>query len=607
MDLQMRLELKRFQLQLRGSDELLSSAFANGPPTMSSSTPSTANGNDSSKKFKGDRSPCAPSRVLHIRKIPIEVTEAEIISLGLPFGKVTNLLMLKGKNQAFVEMASEEAAITMVNYYSTATPHLRNQPVFIQYSNHRELKTDNLPNQARAQVALQAVNAMHSGNMTLAGSSSASEGHLMPGQSPVLRIIVENLFYPVSLEVLHQIFSKFGTVLKIITFTKNNQFQALLQYADPVNAHHARLALDGQNIYNACCTLRVEFSKLTSLNVKYNNDKSRDFTRLDLPSGDGQPIMDPAMAAAFGAPGIISSPYAGAAGFAPAMGFPQAADIPDVSGHNWLAPSSVWLYRTNLVTSPVYTGGCLPHHQCRKPGCSHLLCASGLSMQTVPGALGHLTIPASAVAGRMAMHSLAHTAMHSVLLVSNLNPDSISPQGLFILFGVYGDVHRVKILFNKKENSLIQMADPTQAQLAMSHLNGQRLHGKVIRVTISKHQMVQLPREGQEDQGLTKDFSNSPLHRFKKPGSKNFQNIFPPSATLHLSNIPPSIADDDLKNLFASTGCTVKAFKFFQKDRKMALIQLGSVEEAIQALIDLHNHDLGENHHLRVSFSKSTI
>ncbi|XP_028660740.1 polypyrimidine tract-binding protein 3 isoform X4 [Erpetoichthys calabaricus] len=452
-------------------------------------------------------------------------------------------------------MASEEAAITMVNYYTTAAPHLRNQPVFIQYSNHRELKTDNLPNQARAQAALHAVNAMHSGNMSITGSASGSESSLLQGQSPVLRIIVENLFYPVSLEVLHQIFSKFGTVLKIITFTKNNQFQALLQYADPVNAHHAKMTLDGQNIYNACCTLRVEFSKLTSLNVKYNNDKSRDFTRLDLPSGDGQPSLDPSMAAAFGAPGIISSPFAGAAGFAPTISFPQA----------------------------------------------------GLSMPTVPGHLSHLAIPTSAVAGRVAIHGIAPSAVHSVLLVSNLNPDSISPHGLFILFGVYGDVHRVKILFNKKENALIQMADATQAQLAMSHLNGQRLHGKVIRVTLSKHQTVQLPREGQEDQGLTKDFSNSPLHRFKKPGSKNFQNIFPPSATLHLSNIPPSITDDDLKNLFARTGCTVKAFKFFQKDRKMALIQLGSVEEAIQALIDLHNHDLGENHHLRVSFSKSTI
>uniref|UniRef100_A0A8B9HK99 Polypyrimidine tract binding protein 3 n=1 Tax=Astyanax mexicanus TaxID=7994 RepID=A0A8B9HK99_ASTMX len=419
------------------------------------------------KTYKGDRS-CGPSRVLHVRKVPIEVSEAEVISLGIPFGKVTNLLMLKAKNQAFIEMASEEAAITMVNYYTTATPHVRNQPVYIQYSNHRELKTDNLPNQ---------------------GVRSPS-------------------------------------------------------------------TLDGQNIYNACCTLRIEFSKLTSLNVKYNNDKSRDFTRLDLPSGDGQPTLDPGMTAAFGAPGIISSPYAGAAGFAPAVGFPQAA---------------------------------------------------GLSMQAMPGALGPLTIPPSAVAGRMAIHGMAPTALHSVLLVSNLNPDSISPHSLFILFGVYGDVHRVKILFNKKENALVQMADATQAQLAMSHLNGQRLHGRVIRVTISKHQTVQLPREGQEDQGLTKDFSGSPLHRFKKPGSKNFQNIFPPSATLHLSNIPPSIADDMLTDLFSSAGYTVKAFKFFQKDRKMALIQLGSVEEAIQALIDLHNHDLGENHHLRVSFSKSTI
>ncbi|XP_061115783.1 polypyrimidine tract-binding protein 3-like [Conger conger] len=450
-------------------------------------------------------------------------------------------------------MASEEAAITMLNYYPPAAPQLRSQPVYVQYSNPRELKADSLPNQGGANAALQTAAAVHSGGMNL--SRSVANGTMMGGQSPVLRIIVENLFYPVSLEVLHQIFSKFGTVLKIITFTKNNQFQALLQYSDPVNAHHAKLALDGQNIYNACCTLRVEYSKLTSLNVKYNNDKSRDFTRLDLPSGDSQPTLDHAMAA-YGAHGIMPSPCIGSAGFAPTMGFPHAA---------------------------------------------------GLSLQMMPGTLEALSIPASAMAGRMAMHAMPPIAMNSVLLVSNLNPSSISPHGLFILFGVYGDVHRVKIMFNKKENALIQMADATQAQLAMSHLNGQRLHGKVIRVTVSKHQTVQLPREGQEDQGLTKDFSGSPLHRFKKPGSKNFQNIFPPSATLHLSNIPPSVTDEMLQDLFAACGYSVRAFKFFLKDRKMALIQLGSVEEAIQALIDLHNHDLGENHHLRVSFSKSTI
>ncbi len=54
-------------------------------------------------------------------------------------------------------------------------------------------------------------------------------------------------------------------------------------------------SLNGQNIYNGCCTLRIDFSKLPSLNVKYNNDKSRDYTNPNLPSGEGMPL-DPTAA-----------------------------------------------------------------------------------------------------------------------------------------------------------------------------------------------------------------------------------------------------------------------------------------------------------------------
>uniref|UniRef100_A0A8C2Q759 Polypyrimidine tract-binding protein 1 n=1 Tax=Cyprinus carpio TaxID=7962 RepID=A0A8C2Q759_CYPCA len=520
-----------------------------------------ANGNDS-KKFKGDiRSPGIPSRVIHVRKLPNDINEAEVISLGLPFGKVTNLLMLKGKNQAFLEMNTEESAQTMVSYYSSVTPVIRNHPIYMQYSNHKELKTDNSPNQVRAQAALQAVNAVQTGSMPL----STVDGAGMGSQSPVLRVIVENLFYPVTLDVLHQIFSKFGTVLKIITFTKNNQFQALVQYSDGMTAQHSKLSLDGQNIYNACCTLRISFSKLTSLNVKYNNEKSRDYTRPDLPTGDSQPSLNAQTmaAAALSAPGIISaSPYAGA------HGFPQTFTIQQ---------------------------------------------AAGLSLQGMPaGAFASLGVPgaaaaaAAAAAGRLSLSGY-NAGGNSVMLVSNLNPE-VSPFCLLSLFlvGVYGDVMRVKILFNKKENALVQMSDGTQAQLAMSHLNGQKLYGKALRVTLSKHTTVQLPREGHEDQGLTKDYSNSPLHRFKKPGSKNYSNIFPPSSTLHLSNIP--LSSTDVVMVFAgSLTMLLIFFFFFRKDRKMALIQLGSVDEAIESLIKFHNHDLGENHHLRVSFSKSTI
>lgn len=59
------------------------------------------------------------------------------------------------------------------------------------------------------------------------------------------------------------------------------------------NAHCKMFqSLDGQNIYNSCCTLRIEFSKLTSLNVKYNNDKSRDYTNPTLPNGDTSAALD---------------------------------------------------------------------------------------------------------------------------------------------------------------------------------------------------------------------------------------------------------------------------------------------------------------------------
>ena len=97
---------------------------------------------------------------------------------------------------------------------------------------------------------------------------------------------------------------------------------------------------------------------------------------------------------------------------------------------------------------------------------------------------------------------------------------------------------RVKILYNKKDSALIQMAEIQQAQLAIMHMDKLRVFGKNIKVTLSKHQTVQMPKEGQPDAGLTKDYSQSALHRFKKPGSKNYSNIYPPSATLHLSNIP---------------------------------------------------------------------
>lgn len=531
----------------RGSDELLAQSGAVSNGSVMSPAPNHADNNNDAKKVKLDtKNPGAPSRVIHIRNIPNEVTEAEIVHLGIPFGKVTNVLVLKGKNQAFLEMSDEVSATTMVNYFTNCTAQLRGRAVYVQFSNHKELKTDQTHSNAQnpsAQAALQAAQAL------------VNQTDTQGGPNTVLRVIVEHMIYPVTLDVLYQIFSRVGKVLKIVTFTKNNTFQALIQYPDVVTAQAAKMTLDGQNIYNACCTLRIEYSKLSNLNVKYNNDKSRDYTNPNLPTGD--PTLDSALAIG-GAPGVLASPFAAMHGLSSPLTAAYGA-------------------------SPV--GGGMPF--------------TGMPLAGVT--------PTAAALGAAGIRLPGQPSPNCVLLVSNLNEEMVTPDALFTLFGVYGDVQRVKILFNKKDNALIQMSEPHQTQLAISHLDKMKTWGKQIRVTLSKHQTVQLPKEGQPDAGLTKDYSNSPLHRFKKPGSKNYQNIYPPSATLHLSNIPPTVEEEQIKEAFSLAECDVKAFKFFPKDRKMALIQLGSVEEAISALIKMHNFQLSDSSHLRVSFSKSTI
>ncbi|XP_049514557.1 polypyrimidine tract-binding protein 1 isoform X7 [Dermacentor silvarum] len=285
------LALKR-KLDDRGSDELLTQTNAVSNGTIMSPQNNHSDNNNDAKKVKLDTGGKVvvgsgkPSRVVHIRNIPNDATDTDIVHLGVPFGKVTNVLQLKGKNQAFLEMADESSAIAMVDYFAKASPTVRGRVVYVQFSNHRELKTDGVHGSLTAQ---------------------ANQGGEGGGANTVLRVVVDNQIYPVTLDLLHSIFSRAGKVLKIVTFTKSNSFQALIQFSDVMGAQAAKLALDGQSIYNACCTLRIEYSKLTNLNVKYNNDKSRDFTNPTLPTGD--PTLDIGLA---GSLGILASPFAAA-------------------------------------------------------------------------------------------------------------------------------------------------------------------------------------------------------------------------------------------------------------------------------------------------------
>ena len=64
-----------------------------------------------------------------------------------------------------------------------------------------------------------------------------------------------------------------------MTFHKNGCMQALIQFESAAAAAVARNSLDSTSMFgNSHNLLRIQFSKLQNLNVKYNNDKSRDYT-----------------------------------------------------------------------------------------------------------------------------------------------------------------------------------------------------------------------------------------------------------------------------------------------------------------------------------------
>eukprot|EP00079_Xenopus_tropicalis_P013780 XP_002942947.2 PREDICTED: RNA-binding protein 20 [Xenopus tropicalis] len=84
----------------------------------------------------------AIGRVVHICNIPEgSCNENDVVNLGLPFGKVTNYILMKSTNQAFLEMAYTEAAEAMVQFYQEKPAMINDEKLLIRMSKrYKELQ-----------------------------------------------------------------------------------------------------------------------------------------------------------------------------------------------------------------------------------------------------------------------------------------------------------------------------------------------------------------------------------------------------------------------------------------------------------------------------------
>ncbi|CAN8302586.1 unnamed protein product [Cochlearia groenlandica] len=196
------------------------------------------------------------SKVIHVRNVGHEISENDLLQLFQPFGVITKLVMLRAKNQALIQMEDVSSAITALQFFTNVQPTIRGRNVYIQFSSHQELTTI---------------------EQNLHGGREDEPNR-------ILLVTIHHMLYPITVDVLHQVFSPYGFVEKLVTFQKSAGFQALIQYQTQQFAASARTALQGRNIYDGCCQLDIQFSNLEELQVNYNNDRSRDYTNPNLPA-----------------------------------------------------------------------------------------------------------------------------------------------------------------------------------------------------------------------------------------------------------------------------------------------------------------------------------
>jgi len=201
-----------------------------------------------------------------------DLTDLQIALIGLQFGDVVNFLYIKAKGQALIDMSNLNEAIEMIQYLHHTSDHSNLKSIEAAHSSYQQLTIDN--NRAAATM-----NTIHL-------AKQIRESAMNGGDGCVIKALITNIVYPIVIDALYQVFSKCGNVLKIVLIQKN-EYGALIQMKDEMQAQQAIASLNGRNMYNTytggCNILNLQVSRHKTIEVKMNNSKSWDYTNPLLP------------------------------------------------------------------------------------------------------------------------------------------------------------------------------------------------------------------------------------------------------------------------------------------------------------------------------------
>merc|ERR1719436_1532995 len=183
--------------------------------------------------------------------------------------------------------------------------------------------------------------------------------------------------------------------------------------------------------------------------------------------------------------------------------------------------------------------------------------------------------------------------------VTGIPEDYQDADKLVNIFGNFGNVRKVVFSEKKPDGALIELDDSRGSIKAVVNMNGQKLDGQQIKVSFTpiNHAGLKADDKKSKDFRQAKEnwrFSNNKEAKFRRICMSRLRRL---SSFVIVSNIPDGKIDM-VKNYIIESGYTVKSIEGSKRpdDQEkastgytLAIVELGSIEEGIAAVANLHN------------------
>jgi RNA recognition motif-containing protein len=188
-----------------------------------------------------------------------------------------------------------------------------------------------------------------------------------------------------------------------------------------------------------------------------------------------------------------------------------------------------------------------------------------------------------------------------VLYVKGFPQLQTSPTNIYNLFSNFGNITKI-LYFKDSGSALVEFETNLEAATAKFYVEQLNVHENKPQVSFSIHHTIQYTTKPKNVEVF---IGSRKTNRFRNGFALEIFN--PPSQILHVSNLVPEACNEKLLDLFLAYG-RVENYQFLHElpNKNMVLIRYSSLDEAIEAMVQLHGYSImGRN--MLLSFTRSKI